>query len=189
MGGARLCGAADAGILTGRSRRLVQRSHPSGLAAGCCSRLACRTIPRICRRNALIKVDNVVEPEQQETTLSSGWFLVYSTLGASAGTLASDDAHRGQHGGQTAVYNAFRFLRTRSNSGGPDRNRTCDTRFRNTLLCVRNRLSSSAAALLSSAGSTSPFVCVPGRPWALSSQLSSPGVHGRSDYRASRSVG
>ena len=46
-----------------------------------------------------------------------------------------------------------------------------NTRFRNTLLGVRNRLSSSAAALLSSAGSTSLSVFVSGRPWALSSIL------------------
>ena len=39
------------------------------------------------------------------------------------------------------------------------------------MLCVRYRLSSSAAALLSSAGSTSLSVFVSGRPWALSSIL------------------
>jgi hypothetical protein len=75
------------------------------------------------------------------------------------------------------------------NSGGPDRNRTCATRFRNTLQCVRHRLSSSAAALLSSAGSTSPSVLVRGRPWALSSKLSSHGVHRLSEYRAPRTIG
>jgi len=63
-----------------------------------------------------------------------------------------------------------------------------DRRFRTTLPPVRNRLSSSVAAFLSQACSTSPSVVVSGSPWPLSSSLSSLGVQRLSKYRASRGV-
>ena len=76
--------------------------------------------------------------------------------------------------GRRAGANLFEFRGCDDgNAGGPDRTRTCATRCRNTLLCVRVHSYLAATALLCLRSNACGFDTVRSCPYTLSSKLSS----------------